>query len=68
MVEAVAQLHSATLAALAVHDGFCVTGSADCRLRVWGSDLQEAYMEAAHEGSVTGGGGMSWGKGVALLY
>lgn len=55
-MEGVAQLHSAALSALAVHDGFCVTGSADCRLRVWGSDLQEVYMEARHEGAVTGGG------------
>ncbi len=55
-MEGVSQLHSAAVTALAVHDGFCVTGSADCLLRMWGSDLREAYMEAEHEGAVTGGG------------
>lgn len=54
-VEGVAQLHSGALAALAVHNGFCVTGSADRLLRVWGSDLQQVYLEAQHEGPVTGG-------------
>jgi hypothetical protein len=54
-VENVAQLQNAAVAALAAHDGFTVTGSAGRLLRVWGSNLRGAYMEAQHEGPVTGG-------------
>lgn len=53
-VQSVAQAHDGALTALAAHAGFCVTGSADGRLRLWGGDLQEAYLEAAHNGAVTG--------------
>lgn len=54
-VEAVAQAHPAAVCSLAVHDGFCVTGSADRLLRMWGSDVREVYMEARHDSAVTGG-------------
>lgn len=53
-MQGVAQVHSGALTALAAHVGFCVTGGADCKLRLWGGDLREAYMEAAHDGAVTG--------------
>ena len=54
-VEVAAQLHTGAVAVLAAHAGFVASGSADCLLRLWGSDLQQASMEAQHEGSVTGG-------------
>lgn len=53
-VQSVAQAHAGALTALAVHAGFCATGSADGKLRLWGGDLREAYLEAGHEGAVTG--------------
>ncbi|KAL4458496.1 hypothetical protein ABPG75_013361 [Micractinium tetrahymenae] len=65
-VQGVAQAHAGALVALAAHDGFCVTGSADGKLRLWGGDLREAYMEAAHEGAVTGIGLSSDGLWVAV--
>lgn len=55
VVEGVAQLHSGAVAALAAHAGFVASGSADRLLRLWGCDLQQASLEAQHEGPVTGG-------------
>lgn len=57
-VEGAAQLHSGVVAALAAHAGFVVSGSTDRLLRLWGSDLQQASMEAQHEGPVTGAAGV----------
>lgn len=57
-VEGAAQLHSGAVAALAAHAGFVVSGSTDRLLRLWGSDLQQASMEAQHEGPVTGAAGV----------
>lgn len=52
----VARLHSAPLTAVAAADGgVLVTGSADRLLRLWSGGLQQAWMEAQHEGAVTGG-------------
>ena len=54
-VERVAQLHDAPLTALAVRaDGGLATGCADGLLRLWGPDLARPYLEAQHEGPVTG--------------
>lgn len=58
----VAQLHSAPLTAVAgAGAGVLVTGSADRLLRLWSGGLQQAWMEAQHEGAVTGGFGVCSG-------
>lgn len=54
VVQRVVQLHDGPINSVAVHQGFCATASADRMLRLWGSDLQQLYMEAQHEGPVTG--------------
>ena len=53
-LEAVFQLHSEGIHCLAVNSAFCVTGSADQFLRVWPLDFKEFFLEAKHEGTVTG--------------
>eukprot|EP00887_Chlorella_sp_A99_P006316 scaffold3.g6316.t1 len=53
-VEGVVQLHDGAIHAVAVHAGFCATAAGDRMLRLWGGDLRELYMEALHEGPVTG--------------
>ena len=52
-LEGVFQLHDGAIEAIAASEGFCVTGSADCFLRIWPLDFSEVYLEAHHEAPVT---------------
>ncbi|GMF16918.1 unnamed protein product [Phytophthora lilii] len=47
------QLHDASINCLSVNEGFCVTGSDDCFLRVWPLDFTDFFLEAQHEASVS---------------
>ncbi|KAG1691424.1 hypothetical protein DVH05_026914 [Phytophthora capsici] len=46
------QLHDASINCLSVNEGFCVTGSDDCFLRVWSLDFTDFFLEAHHEAGV----------------
>ncbi|CAG9312063.1 unnamed protein product [Blepharisma stoltei] len=52
-LEGVLQLHDAGIHSIVVSEGFCVTGSKDCYMRVWPLDFSEFYLEAHHEDTVT---------------
>ena len=52
-VECIVRLHSAAIHSIAVNEGFCVTASDDCFLRVWPLDFSDYFLEAKHEGPVT---------------
>lgn len=52
-LECVFRLHDGPVRAIAVNEGFCVTGSDDKFLRVWPLDFSEFFLEAEHEGPVT---------------
>ncbi|KAF4129031.1 WD domain G-beta repeat domain-containing protein, partial [Phytophthora infestans] len=47
------QLHDASINCLSVNEGFCVTGSDDCFLRVWPLDFTDFFLEAQHEAGVS---------------
>ncbi|KAK1941739.1 WD repeat-containing protein 90 [Phytophthora citrophthora] len=47
------QLHDASINCLSVNEGFCVTGSNDCFLRVWSLDFTDFFLEAYHEAGVS---------------
>ena len=51
-LEGVLQLHDSAINSIVVTEGFCVTGSDDCFLRVWPLDFSEYLLEARHEGPV----------------
>lgn len=46
------RLHDGPIHALAVNEGFCVTGSEDTILRVWPLDFSEYYLEASHDDAI----------------
>lgn len=52
-LDAVYQLHTAAINALAVSEGFAITGSDDKMLRVWPLDFGDHFLEAEHEAPVT---------------
>ncbi|OWZ11263.1 hypothetical protein PHMEG_00015742 [Phytophthora megakarya] len=47
------QLHDAGINCLSINEGFCVTGSDDCFLRVWPLDFTDFFLEAHHEAGVS---------------
>ena len=47
------QLHSGPIQALAINEGYAVTGGGDNRLRIWPLDFSDFLLEAQHEASVT---------------
>ncbi|POM58924.1 WD40 repeat-like protein [Phytophthora palmivora] len=47
------QLHDACINCLSINEGFCVTGSDDCFLRVWPLDFTDFFLEARHEAGVS---------------
>ncbi|KAG7393381.1 WD repeat-containing protein 90 [Phytophthora pseudosyringae] len=47
------QLHDASINCLSINEGFCVTGSDDCFLRVWPLDFTDFFLEAHHEAGVS---------------
>ncbi|GMF19093.1 unnamed protein product [Phytophthora fragariaefolia] len=47
------QLHDARINCLSINEGFCVTGSDDCFLRVWPLDFTDFFLEAHHEAGVS---------------
>ena len=51
-LEGVLQLHDSAINSIMVAEGYCVTGSDDCFLRVWPLDFSEYLLEARHEGPV----------------
>lgn len=51
-LEGVLQLHDCSINSIVVTEGYCVTGSDDCFLRVWPLDFSEYLLEARHEGPV----------------
>ena len=51
-IEGVMQLHDSRINSIVVTEGYCVTGSDDCFLRVWPLDFTEYLLEARHEGPV----------------
>jgi FOG: WD40 repeat len=51
-LEGVLQLHDSGINSIVVTEGYCVTGSNDCFLRVWPLDFSEYLLEAKHEGPV----------------
>lgn len=52
-LECLYQLHAAPITCVVVSQGFCVTGSADCFLRVWPLDFSDFYMQAQHTSPVS---------------
>ncbi|KAE9300961.1 hypothetical protein PF001_g14679 [Phytophthora fragariae] len=52
-VMCVYQLHDASINCLSINEGFCVTGSDDCFLRVWPLDFTDFFLEAHHEAGVS---------------
>jgi WD repeat-containing protein 90 len=44
----VLRLHDGPIRALAVHEGFAVTASEDCWVRLWPLDFSDYLMEASH--------------------
>ncbi|CEG42655.1 Transcription factor IIB [Plasmopara halstedii] len=46
------QLHDAKINCLSINEGFCVTGSDDCFLRVWPLDFSDFFLEAQHEAGI----------------
>ncbi|CAG9320539.1 unnamed protein product [Blepharisma stoltei] len=52
-LEDVLQLHDSAISSIAVSEGFCVTGSRDCYIRVWPLDFSKFILEAHHEDAVT---------------
>jgi WD40 repeat protein len=53
VLECIYQLHDAPITSLAVNEGFCVTGSEDCYLRVWPLDFTDYYLQAKHKGAIS---------------
>ncbi|KAG3191136.1 hypothetical protein PC128_g11059 [Phytophthora cactorum] len=47
------QLHDSSINCLSINEGFCVTGSDDCFLRVWPLDFTDFFLEAQHEAGVS---------------
>ena len=52
-LEAIYQLHNGPINAIAVVEGYCVTGSDDHFLRLWPLDFSDFFLEAEHESPVT---------------
>lgn len=52
-LDAVYQLHGAAINAIAVNDGFAITGCDDKFVRVWPVDFSDFFLEAEHEAPVT---------------
>lgn len=46
------QLHAESITSFAISAGYAVTGSVDCRLRIWPLDFNDFLLEAQHEGAV----------------
>lgn len=55
-LECVYQLHAAAIHSIAVHDGFCLTGSDDKQLRVWPMDFKDFMLEVGGAGARRRGG------------
>lgn len=52
-LECIYKLHSGPIYSLSLNEGFCVTGSGDCFLRVWPLDFSDYMVQAQHKGAVT---------------
>lgn len=46
------KLHSGAINSISINEGFCVTGSDDCFLRVWPLDFSDFYLQAQHKGAI----------------
>jgi WD repeat-containing protein 90 len=53
VLECIYKLHSGPITSLSVSEGFAVTGSEDCMLRVWPLDFSEFYLQAQQKGNVS---------------
>jgi WD40 repeat protein len=52
-LECIYKLHSGPIYSLDINEGFAVTGSGDCFLRVWPLDFSDFYCQAQHKGAIT---------------
>lgn len=52
-LECIYKLHSGPIYSLSVNEGFCVTGSGDCFLRVWPLDFSDYFLQAQHKGAIS---------------
>lgn len=51
-LECIYKLHSGPIHSISINEGFCVTGSGDCFLRVWPLDFSDFYLQAQHKGAI----------------
>jgi len=47
------RVHDGPISSMAVSEGFCVTASADCHVRVWPLDFGDFFLEAKHHSPIS---------------